>query len=104
MSGPRTTDVSAFPGAPGVKGGGDNGPAVPMRTGVVGDNDYLAGGPTDVPTADAFPGYTGDTWQALAEGSDELNPSTVNDQAGHVSGGVRVSHPAAFYPGLGQGV
>ena len=91
--------TSAFPGAPGVPGGGDNGPAPPINSGVVGNNDYLEGGAS---TANAFPGYDGQTWQALAPGEDAINESTVTDP-GHVSGGIRASSPEAF-PGGGQGV
>ena len=103
MTGPRSADVSGWPGAPGAGSGGDQGPAAPVKSGVVGNNDFLEGGAGDGIVGQAFPGYGGDTWQGYQSGA-EVNVSTVNDTPGYVSDGIRVSSPAAFYPGLGQGV
>ena len=102
MTGPRSRDVSAFPGAPGVSGGVPSPTPPPIRSGVVGNNDFLEGGAETVTTGQAFPGYDGQTWQALAPDEDAINESTVTDP-GHVSGGIRTSSPEAF-PGGGQGV
>lgn len=112
MSGPRTEDVSGWPGAPGVGSGGDSGPTPPIKSGVVGDNDFLQGGVKDATVEQAFPGavpqtlggVAGDTWQETFSDDPEVNVSTINDQPGHPGQGIRVTHPAAFYPGLGQGV
>ena len=104
MSGPLSRNVDAFPGAPGVAGGVKSADAGPVAVSTVGDNDYLQGGPSEAAT-EAFPGYAGQTWQGYQPTDDLVGDEpTVNDQPGHVSGGVRASSPAAFYPGLGQGV
>lgn len=102
-SGALRREVSAFPGAPGVAGGVKSADAGPVTSSVVGDNDYLAGGPKDA--ANAFPGAAGAAWQSWQPDDDLAGDEpTVNGQPGHVSGGIRASSPAAFYPGLGQGV
>jgi hypothetical protein len=108
MSGPRTSPTAAFPGAPGVPGGVKSAPAGPVSTSVVGNNDYLDGGVHDVPVDQVFPspdayGSHQDTWQRWQPAVSVEEP-VVNDQPGHVSGGIRVQHPDAFFPGLGQGV
>lgn len=103
--GPLTRDVSAWPGAPGVPGGVKLAGAGPVAQSVVGDNDYLSGGADTVSQAQAFPGYAGQTWQAFQPGDDLAGDEPVMglEASGHVSGGIRVSHPEAF-PGGGQGV
>jgi len=102
-TGPRSRATSAWPGAPGVPGGVKSAETPPIKSGVVGENDFLEGGPVDTPVRTAFPGTTGANWQDWQTGGDAINASTTNDEPGHVSGGLRVSHPDAF-PGGGQGV
>jgi len=68
MSGPRTSPTSAFPGAPGVPGGVKSADAGTVASSVVGNNDYLEGGPVDTPVRTAFPGYTGANWQDYQPG------------------------------------
>jgi len=111
--GPRTRQVSAFPGAPGVPGGVPSTSPTLIQSGVVGQSDPLDGGSVDTPISAAFPGNgaaaetgistAGQAWQAgwQAEDMPVLNPSTINSEPGHVSGGIRMSHPEAF-PGGGQ--
>lgn len=101
--GPRTRDVSAFPGAPGVPGGVKSAPAGPVAAPGVGDNDYLTGGADTVTQTEAFPGSAGARWQDWSPSDDVVGDEPVMGSSGHVSGGIRVSHPNAF-PGGGQGV
>lgn len=112
--GPRSRAVSAFPGAPGVPGGVKSAPAGSVAQSVVGNNDYLSGGPSTVPPGQTFPGNgapaetgistAGQAWQRY-QTDDPLRGEPVMglEASGHVSGGIRVSHPEAF-PGGGQHV
>jgi hypothetical protein len=95
-----------------VAGGVKSADAGPVATSIVGANDYLAGGPGDA--AEAFPGNGapaesgmggGQAWQKYQPGDGIADEPVMGTEAsGHVSGGIRVDHPAAFFPGLGQGV
>jgi hypothetical protein len=87
-------------------------PAGSVAQSVVGNNDYLSGGPSVVPEGQTFPGSgapqesgghpVGQAWQRYQPGDGLQNEPVMGTEAsGHVSGGIRVSHPEAF-PGGGQ--
>ena len=68
---------------------------LPIKSGVVGTNDYMQGGAQ--PDPDAFPGWNGQT-NRVGEGGDAINASTL-DSTFHVSGGIVADSSPDAYPG-----